>query len=185
MIVFVGDNGYYEGEHTLFDKRTAYDESMRIPLIVRWPKLSARGETRDQMVLNIDLAPTMLDLAGVPIPPSVQGASWRPLLEGKDDPNWRRAFFYEYFYENPYGFAPYTLAVRTDTAKLIKYPGHDDWTELFDLKNDPFEMKNLFKDPTSGELRSQMLGEFDRQAAAVRYQEPSSMDKPKPGDRSW
>jgi arylsulfatase A-like enzyme len=185
MIVFVGDNGYYEGEHTLFDKRTAYDESMRIPLIVRWPKLSARGETRDQMVLNIDLAPTMLDLAGVPIPPSVQGASWRPLLEGKDDPNWRHAFFYEYFYENPYGFAPYTLAVRTDAAKLIKYPGHDDWTELFNLKNDPFEMKNLFKDPTSGELRSQMLGEFDRQEAAVKYQEPSSMDKPKPSDRSW
>jgi arylsulfatase A-like enzyme len=179
MIVFVGDNGYYEGEHTLGDKRTAYEESMRIPLLVRWPKLKAKGEMRDQMVLNIDLAPTMLDLAGVKIPEQMQGSSWRPLLEGAEDPHWRQAFFYEYFYENPYAFAPYTLAVRTDTAKLIEYPGHDEWTELFDLKADPFEIHNLFADPSQAKLREQMLQEFDRQKAAVKYTLPEQMDKAK------
>ena len=182
MIIFVGDNGYYEGEHTLGDKRTAYDESMRIPLLVRWPKLKEKGVTRDQMVLNVDLAPTMLDLAGVPIPSDMQGMSWRPLLESNDDKNWRHAWFYEYFYENPYYIAPYTLAVRTDTAKLIKYPGHDDWTELFDLSSDPYETKNLFTDPSSADLRDKMLAEFDKQEQAVKYEKPAKMDQPKAED---
>ncbi len=85
MIVFVGDNGYYEGEHTLFDKRMAYEESLRIPLLVRWPKMKPKGVTCDQMVTNVDLAPTMLDLAGVPIPAQMQGKSWKPLLDGELD----------------------------------------------------------------------------------------------------
>jgi arylsulfatase A-like enzyme len=130
------------------------------------------------MALNIDLAPTMLDYAGVKIPDSMQGKSWRPLLEGENKPL-RSAFFYEYFYENPYKIAPYTLAVRTDAAKLIKYPGHDDWTELFDLSADPFEMHNLFNDAASADLREKMLTEFDRQQAAVKYKLPENMDTPK------
>jgi arylsulfatase A-like enzyme len=178
MIVFVGDNGYYEGEHTLSDKRTAYEESLRIPLLVRWPKLSARGETRDQMVLNTDLAPTMLDYAGVTIPAQMQGRSWRPLLEGQAEKTYRPSFFYEYFYEKPYAFAPFTLAVRTETAKLIKYPGHDEWTELFDLTTDPYETHNLFTDPAHAALREQMLAEFDRQQKAVDYRMPEHMDEP-------
>ena len=183
MIIFVGDNGYYEGEHTLGDKRTAYDESMRIPLIVRYPRLKNKGIASDQMALNIDLAPTMLDYAGVTIPDTMQGKSWRPLLEGDDKPL-RSAFFYEYFYENPYVIAPYTLAVRTDTAKLIKYPGHDDWTELFDLSADPFEMHNLFNVPAQADLREKMLAEFDHQQAAVKYKLPENMDKPKAGQKA-
>jgi arylsulfatase A-like enzyme len=186
MIVLVGDNGYYEGEHTLGDKRTAYDESMRIPLIVRWPKLANKGVTNDQMALNIDLAPTMLDYAGVPIPDQIQGRSWRPLLEGKPDAPWRSAFFYEYFYEKPYIFAPFTLAVRTDTSKLIKYPGHEDWTELFDLTTDPFEIHNLWDDPSHAEMRQQMLAEFDRQQSAVKYKMPEHMDIiPPPSTQPW
>jgi arylsulfatase A-like enzyme len=150
---------------------------------VRWPKMKPKGVTCDQMVTNADLAPTMLDLAGVPIPPQMQGKSWRPLLEGALDKPIRKSFFYEYFYENPYGMAPFTLAVRTDTAKLIKYPGHDEWTELFDLINDPYEIHNLFGDPAHADLRKEMLEEFDRQAAAVKYKTPANMDQPKPTDR--
>jgi arylsulfatase A-like enzyme len=185
MIVFVGDNGYYEGEHSLWDKRTAYDESLRIPLLVRWPRLKDKGVARDQMVLNVDLAPTMLDVAGVPIPNQMQGRSWRSLLETGDDPNWRRAFLYEYFYEKPYTFAPYTLAVRTDTAKLIKYPGHDDWTELFDLSNDPYETHNLWSDPAHAQLREQLLTEFERQQSAVDYHQPQRMDPEPPLPGTW
>src|SRR5207249_2444368 len=85
IVVYTSDNGFYLGDHGLGDKRSAYDESLRIPFLVRYPKLgaAARGKALDQMILNIDLAPTFLDLASVPVPKEMQGRSWRPLLEGK------------------------------------------------------------------------------------------------------
>jgi arylsulfatase A-like enzyme len=176
VVVFASDNGYYLGEHNLGDKRSAYEESMRIPLLVRYPKLGekARGKVIDQMALNLDLAPTFLDLAGVKAPDSMHGRSWRPLLEG-NTANWRTAFFYEYFYERNYAI-PTVLAVRTDKAKIIKYPGHDDWTELFDLSADPYEIKNLASDPASKDLLTKMQAEFDRQAKAVNFRMPDFAD---------
>jgi arylsulfatase A-like enzyme len=187
MIVFVGDNGYYQNEHELWDKRTAYEESLRIPLLVRYPKLKARGAVRDEMVLNIDLPSTLLDYAGVTIPKQMQGLSWRPLLDKAaqkgvmpQESQWRHAFFYEYFFENPYNFAPTTLAVRTETAKLIKYPGHDDWTELFDLQADPYETRNLWSEPANIQLRERILADFDHQAKAVAFKLPTNFSKPKP-----
>ena len=107
----------------------------------------------------------------------MQGRSWRPLLEG-DAPasaNWRTAFFYEYFYERNYAI-PTVLAVRTDTAKIIKYPGHDEWTEVFDLKADPYETKNLVNEPASNDLVAKMQTEFDRQAKAVDFRVPDFAD---------
>lgn len=178
VVVFASDNGYYLGEHNLGDKRSAYDESLRIPLLVRYPKLgeSAKGKTVDKMALNLDLAPTFLDLAGVKVPDTMQGLSWRPLLEGKaTSANWRTAFFYEYFYEQSYAI-PTVLAVRTDTAKIIKYPGHDDWTEVFDLTKDPYEIKNLVNDPASKDLVAKMQSEFDQQSKAVDFRIPTFAD---------
>jgi len=176
VVIYASDNGYYMGEHGLGDKRSAYDESLRIPFLVRYPKLGVRGKLVDQMVLNLDLAPALLDFAGVPVPPEMQGRSWRPLLEGRPT-NWRTAFFYCYFYER--GFStPTVQAVRTETAKLIKYPGHDDWTELFDLRSDPREMKNLARDPAQKEFLARMQAEFDRQAQAVEFKIPDYADKP-------
>lgn len=137
LIVFTSDNGYYLGEHGLHDKRSAYEESLRIPLLVRYPRLAGKGKRIHQIALNIDLAPTLLDFASIAIPKEMQGRSWRPLLDGKDA-DWRKAFFYGYFFENGgYPPTPTIIAVRTETAKLIKYLGHDEWTEVFDLKNDP------------------------------------------------
>jgi arylsulfatase A-like enzyme len=135
----------------------------------------ARGKTFDRMALNLDLAPTFLDLAGVSIPSTMQGKSWRPLLEGRTDADWRTAFFYEYFYERSYAI-PTVLAVRTDAAKLIKYPGHDDWTELFDLSQDPYETRNLATDAESKDLLAKMQAEFDRQARAVDFRIPDFAD---------
>lgn len=178
VVVFASDNGFYLGEHNLGDKRSAYDESLRIPLLVRYPKLGerARGKTVDQIALNLDLAPTFLDLAGVEVPQSMQGRSWRPLLEGNaGSANWRTAFFYEYFFERNYAI-PTVLAVRTDKAKIIKYPGHDDWTELFDLAADPYETKNLVRDPAAKDLLTRMQAEFDRQAKAVDFRIPDFAD---------
>jgi arylsulfatase A-like enzyme len=186
VVIFTSDNGFYLGEHRLGDKRSAYDESLRIPLLVRWPKLgeSARGRVVDQMALNVDLAPTLLDLAGVKVPAEMHGRSWRPLLEAKDDtaPPWRTSFFYEYFFERNFRI-PTVLAVRTEQAKLIKYPGHEEWTELFDLKSDPYETKNLAADPAARELLATMQAEFDQQAAAVSYRVPEYADSvPVPQD---
>ncbi|HMC10975.1 MAG TPA: sulfatase/phosphatase domain-containing protein, partial [Pirellulaceae bacterium] len=178
VVVFASDNGFYLGEHNLGDKRSAYDESLRIPLLVRYPKLGekARGKVVDQMALNLDLAPTFLDLAGLKPPESMQGRSWRPLLEGNAaTANWRKSFFYEYFYERNYSI-PTVLAVRTDTAKIIKYPGHDDWTELFDLAADPYETKNLASAPASKDLLTKMQTEFDRQSKAVDFRIPDFAD---------
>ena len=177
VFVFSSDNGYYLGEHNLGDKRTAYEESMRIPMLVRYPRGVKAGRTEDRMVLNIDPAATFLDLAGQPVPTAIQGRSWKPLMEGRDDAAWRDSFFYCYFYEKNFG-SPMTTAVRTADAKLIKYPGHDEWTEVFDLKVDPYEIKNLAADPAYADLRQKLEAEYVRQTKAIDFKIPDFADKP-------
>lgn len=177
MVIFTSDNGFYVGEHRLGDKRSAYEESMRVPLLVRYPKLANRGKIVDTAAINIDIAPTMLDYAGVAIPAKMQGRSWRPLLED-DGSNWRRAFFYCYYYER--GFrTPTMMAVRNDTAKLVKYPGHDEWTELFDVKADVYEINNLVADPAHAKLRKQMESLYDKEARAIGFLVPPFADDPR------
>ena len=168
VFVFSSDNGYYLGEHNLGDKRTAYEEALRIPMLLRYPRVVKAGRLEDRMVLNIDPAATFLDLAGRPVPAAMHGRSWKPLLEGKGDAPWRESFFYCYFRERGYE-APETTAVRTSEAKLIKYPGHDEWTEVFDLASDPYEMKNLAADPAHAALRAKLEAEYDRQAKAIGF----------------
>jgi arylsulfatase A-like enzyme len=170
-IVIVGsDNGYYLGEHELSDKRSAYEESLRVPLLVRLPGLSApRGVTNDALVLNIDYAPTILDFAGAPPLPDAQGRSLRPLLAGDAPPAWRSSFFYEYFKE-PRFVSPTVLALRTKSHKLVTYPGHDEWTEVFDLTNDPYELKNLVGDE---KLLTSLRMEFDAMAESVKFKMPT------------
>lgn len=179
MVIYSSDNGYYLREHMLGDKRSAYEESMRIPLLLRYPKLArTKGRTIDAMVLNIDLAPTLLDFASVPIPSAMQGQSWRPLLEGKtSDSQWRPVFFYEYFYEKTYA-TPTIIAVRSGDSKLVKYPGHDDWTEMFNLGSDRYEIHNLANDPAHQSQRKRMEGQLEEQKQAVRYRVPAHADKP-------
>lgn len=182
VVIFTSDNGFYLGEHMLADKRTAYEESMRIPMLVRYPQPGTKGTTVDQIALNIDVAPTLLDIAGVAVPKEMQGRSLRPLLEGKAPDSWRTAFFYEYFREGGFG-APTVFAVRTESAKLIKYPGNEAWTEVFDLKNDPYETRNLANDAAHKELRATLEAEYDRQTKAVEFRVPDYVDKPEPPGR--
>ncbi len=175
VVVFTSDNGYYNGEHGLGDKRSAYDQSLRIPMLVRYPRLVGPGTLCDDMVLNIDIAPTFLELAAVPVPTTMQGKSWQPLLAGRKVA-WRQSFLAEYFYERGFVGTPTLVAVRTADAKLIKYPGHDDWTELFDLANDPYEIKNLARDPAQQALLERMKAEFERQVKAAAYLRPAHAD---------
>ncbi len=169
IVIAGSDNGYYLGEHELADKRSAYDESLRVPLLIRLPGESrAHGTTSDAIVLNIDYAPTILDFAGAPPLPEGQGRSLKPLLNGETPEDWRTAFFYEYFKEPRYT-SPTVLAVRTNTSKLITYPGHDEWTEVFDLVHDPYEIKNLVGNEA---LLKQLRSVFDEQARAIKFRMP-------------
>ena len=180
VVIFTSDNGVYLGAHATGDKRSAYDESLRVPFLVRYPALgaAAQGRIADEIVLNLDLAPTLLDFAGVPVPKEMQGQSWRPLLKGEKVP-WRQIWFYEYFAENQKGTrVPDMTAVRTTDAKLIKYPGHKQWNELFDLKADPYEIHNLIDDPAAAALKDKMLAEHDRLAKEVDFHVPKFVDRP-------
>lgn len=187
IVVFTSDNGFYLGAHATGDKRSAYEESLRVPFLVRYPALgaTARGRVVDEMVLNLDLAPSLLDFAGVKAPKEMQGQSWRTLLSG-NDPSWRQSWFYEYFTENQKGTCvPDITAVRTADAKLVKYPGFPAWTELFDLKADPYEIQNRINDPAAAPLKAKLLAEHDRLSKEVGYQVPKFVDRPphwgKPG----
>jgi arylsulfatase A-like enzyme len=176
VVLFMTDNGVYIGEHCLHDKRSVYDDSPRVPMLLRYPRLIPKGKVLDEMVLNIDIAPTFLDLAGIPVPAQMQGRSWRPLLTGERT-DWRKSFLVEYFIEKDYPNTPTLVALRTESAKLTRYPGRDEWTELFDLKDDPYETNNLAKNPAHGKLFSEMSAEFDRQAKVVNYHVPDYADK--------
>ena len=191
IVIYTSDNGYYLGEHGLGDKRSAYDESLRVPFLVRDPRLGAkaRGRVVDEMVLNLDLAQSLLDFAGVRAPKEMQGRSWRPLLTGESTA-WRQSWFYEYFAEKQANTrVPDITGVRTTDAKLIKYPGHDEWTELFDLKNDPYETHNLWPEARFASLRARLETEHERLAQEVGYRVPEYVDRPpwwgKPGGPDW
>ena len=147
VVVYTSDNGYLWGEHGLVDKRWAYETSMRIPFIVRYPELAAENPAGHsgrlpQMVLNVDLAPSLLELAGVPVPPEVQGESWARYLTQSDAPG-RDSFLYEYFLDFPFPVPP-LRAVRTNEYKLIDYDSRRT-DELYDLEADPGEGRNLLR----------------------------------------
>jgi arylsulfatase A-like enzyme len=174
VVVYASDNGYYLGEHCSGDKRSLYDESLRIPFLVRYPRLFGKGITVDDMVLNIDLAPTFLDLAGVPVPSEMQGASWKELAAGRRPAAWRTAFFAEYYKE--LGDVPTCYALRTATHKLVKYPNRPEWTELFDLTADPYEIKNLASDSA---LATKLDADLSALMKTVNYTVPANANKPR------
>ncbi|HKD08741.1 MAG TPA: sulfatase [Bryobacteraceae bacterium] len=147
LVIYMGDNGFQFGEHGLIDKRTAYEESMRVPMLARCPDLFAGGRTVSKVVAGLDIMPTCLDIAGVSIPPGLDGRSMIPLLQGKEDPQWRSEFLYEYYWERNFPQTPTMHALRTDRYKYIHYYGLWDLDELYDLQEDPQETTNLILNP--------------------------------------
>ena len=175
VVVFTSDNGFVLGEHGRVDKRTMYEDSIRVPLLVRYPKAVRAGTVVSKMVLSHDLAPSLLDIAGAAALADITGASWLPLLRGQDVP-WRSSFLYEYDFEKQFPYTPNVRGVRTDRWKLIRYP-HGDGSpdrfgaELYDLQVDPHELKNLAADPAHAARRREMerlLDEESRKAGPDR-----------------
>ena len=146
LIIYMGDNGFAFGEHGLIDKRTFYEESVKVPLLVYCPELFNGGQTINKMVHNIDIAPTILEIAGLVKPAGMPGKSFIPLLKG-DSTMWRDKIFYEYFWEYDFPMTPTTYGVRTDKYKYIHYMGIWDTNELYDLEKDPNETTNLIARP--------------------------------------
>jgi len=164
VVVYSSDNGYFLGERGLGDKRALYEEGLRIPYIVRYPRLFPKGKLVDDMVLNIDLAPTWLDLAGLPAHPGMHGVSFKEVALGKKPANWRTSFLS--YYRKELGDTPTCRGIRTEDAKLIVYKDKPEWTEVFDLKNDPYELNNL---PADGPLGKRLHEELKEQMKAVGF----------------
>ena len=185
VVIYASDQGFFLGEHGWFDKRWMMEESLRMPLLVRYPRLIKPGSVCDSMVLNVDFAPMLLDLAGVPMPDDLQGRSLRPLLTGRRPADWRRSIYYRYYAEE-YGLAPH-YGVRTERYKLIHYHGQvaadngtplgdpkqsrpvDEW-ELLDLQNDPDETLNLYARPDAHPVVKELKRELDRLRTVLRDQ---------------
>jgi N-acetylglucosamine-6-sulfatase len=170
VLVFTSDEGYFNGEHHLsVERRLAYEESIRIPLLIRYPRLIRPGSTLDRMVLNIDLAPTLLELAGVPATEAMHGRSFVPLLRSEAVP-WRSSFLVEYSSDIVF---PRTrnmgyTAVRSEQFKYIHYNELVGMDELYDLQADPYEMKNLVADPAAQGTLRQMQADL----STLRQQSP-------------
>jgi arylsulfatase A-like enzyme len=161
IVIYASDQGWYLGEHGWFDKRWMYEESLRMPLIVRWPGITAPGSTSNAMVSNLDLAETFLDIAGVEIPSDMQGKSFVPLLEGEAPSDWRQSFYYQYYeYPGPHDVARH-YGVRTERHKLIYFYTLDEW-ELYDLEEDPDELISVYDDPAYASVRSDLETELER-----------------------
>lgn len=146
VVIYMGDNGHLFGEHGLIDKRHFYEESVKVPFLLRCPVMSKGGHVIENMVQNIDIAPTILELAGIEKPVQMQGMSIIPLIT-EENPEWRDKIFYEYYWENAYPQTPTMHGIRTDRYKYIRYHGLWDTNEFYDLKEDPYEMNNLIASP--------------------------------------
>lgn len=159
LVIYMGDNGFSFGEHGLIDKRHFYEESVKVPFLAYCPELFSGRQTIEQMVQNIDVAPTLLTAAGLQVPARMPGKSFLPLLIQKDTP-WRDKIFYEYFWEFDFPMTPTVFGIRNDKFKYIRYYGIWDTNELYDLENDPYETHNLINQPEYAETARKMAVEL-------------------------
>ena len=185
VVIYAADNGWYLGDLGLYDKRFMYEPGLHTPLLARGPGIRA-GHVAPELVVNIDLAPTFLDLAGVPVPDTMQGRSLAPLLRGESPPDWRTSVYYRYYHDPGHHRTAAHLGVRTRTHKLVHYWKLDTY-ELFDLTRDPTEQHNLLFDPAEA-ARPEVAARFTELKAEIarlqrlfrddgQYAEPSSWPK--------
>ena len=167
LIVYTSDQGFFLGDHGLFDKRFMYEESIRMPWLVRWPSRIKPGTKSDALALNIDFAPTFLEVAGLPASPAMQGRSLLPVLNGRTPSDWRTSMYYRYYHDPGDHNTRAHYGVRTRTHKLIHFWKKDQW-ELFDLVNDPHELHNLYGEPGQEALTAMLKEELGRLKREVR-----------------
>ena len=167
MVIYTSDQGFFLGDHGLFDKRFMYEESIRMPFLVRWPAVIKPGTRSNALALNIDFAPTFLEAAGLPASQEMQGRSLLPLLRGRTPQGWRNSMYYRYYHDPGDHNTRAHYGVRTRTHKLIYFWTKDQW-ELFDLVNDPYELHNLYGQPGQDELTAGLKAELAKVKREVR-----------------
>src|SRR5690606_8542065 len=174
IVVYTSDQGFYMGEHGWFDKRFMYEESLRTPLMIRYPKEIKAGTKIDALVQNLDFAPTFLDYAGAEVPSDMQGESFRKLVSGEAS-DWRDAIYYTYYEYPSIHMVKRHYGIATDRYKLMHfYYDIDEW-ELYDLKEDPQEMKNVYNDPAYKDVREEMHAKLDE--LRKKYNDSDENDK--------
>jgi arylsulfatase A-like enzyme len=176
IVIYTSDNGFFLGDHGFFNKMWMYEQSLHIPLIVRYPKKIEPGSVSDEMVQNIDFAPTLLDYAGAGIPDDMQGRSFRSILKGSTPADWRDKVYYHYY--EGYNI-PEQYGVRTKNHKLICYPEFEgrQYRELFDLNEDPMELKNVHSDPAYARVLKRL--EADLAELRARYGDTDEVKGPR------
>jgi arylsulfatase A-like enzyme len=175
VVVYTSDQGFFLGDHGFFDKRLMYEESLRMPFLIRYPGVARPGSVNGDITLNIDFAPLFLEAAGAPVPAGMQGRSFRANLQGHTPRDWRKSMYYRYWMHNDGAHhVPAHYGVRTDRYKLIYYynkalgmkgaqeSGMPPEWELFDLKSDRHEMKNVYGDPAYASVVKTLKAELDR-----------------------
>lgn len=179
LIIYTSDQGFFLGDHGWYDKRFMYEESLRMPLIVRYPREIAAGSVNQELILNIDFAPLFLELAGLPVPDAMQGRSIRPLLQGQMPADWRQAMYYRYWMHKAHHNVYAHYGLRTRQYKLIYYyadalgtagsldESYEPEWELFDLAQDPHELNNVVNDPAYGEIVVQLKAQLHQMQADV------------------
>jgi arylsulfatase A-like enzyme len=161
LVVYTSDQGWYLGDHGWYDKRWMYEESLRMPLLVRWPAVVAASSANQALCQNLDFAPTFLGAAGARIPEEVQGESLLPLLRGSVPRNWRQAIYYRYYEHPGVHNVQRHEGVRTDRYKLIHFYRSDEW-ELYDLHKDPDEMQSVYADDSYADVVTGLKVELAR-----------------------
>ena len=150
IVIYMSDQGFYLGGHGLYDKRFMYEESFRTPMLIRYPAQVKPRQKNNAYALNLDIAPTLLDWIGLPVPADMQGVSMKKLLQTGNDESWRKEIYYHY-YERSFGLTPH-FGVKTDRYKLLHFYGAINSWELYDLKKDKSEMHNLISDPKYAQI---------------------------------
>jgi arylsulfatase A-like enzyme len=161
VVIYTSDQGFFLGEHGMYDKRFMYEESLRMPFLVRWPGGIRPGSVSDAIGINCDFAPTFLDLAGQPAPKDMQGRSFVPIWKGKKPADWRRAMYYRYYHDPGDHNTRAHYGIRTATHKLIYFWKKDQW-ECYDLGADPREMRNIYNDPKAQKTVASLKQELYR-----------------------
>ena len=179
IVIYSSDQGFYIGDHGWYDKRWMYEESLKMPLIVKWPGVTKPGSKTTKMVQNLDYAETFLDIARATIPDDMQGLSLVPLLKGENPIDWRRSIYYHYYEYPSVHMVPRHNGIRTNRYKLLHFYQFDEW-EFYDLKSDPDEYNNLYNNPEYQSLVKRMKNQLNQ--LEKKYEDDSDMTvKPK----SW
>lgn len=178
VVIYTSDNGFFLGDHGMYDKRFMYEHSMRIPFLVRWPESIKAGSSTKLMAANVDFAPTFLDIAGEKIPAEMQGRSLLPIFRGAEPTDWRTSLYYRYYNDPGHHHTAAHLGVRTNTQKLICFWKKNEW-EFYDLVKDPDELHNLYNEPTQQDAIAKLKEEILRLKKELKDDDQFAAGPPK------